>query len=172
VRRDVDVVVAEVSSFQLRFTDSFHPAVAVWLNLAEDHLDWHPDLDAYAAAKARIWAHQTARDVAVVNADDSVVMAWAAKAPSRVVTFGLREPADYLVDGGWLRGPEGPLAAVADLRRARELGADPAVVSFDLALVNLARGEHGAALDELRRALSHDPHNSDARKLHNSLPGR
>ena len=39
VRRDVDVVVAEVSSFQLWWTDTFRPVVAVWLNLAEDHLD-------------------------------------------------------------------------------------------------------------------------------------
>jgi UDP-N-acetylmuramoylalanine--D-glutamate ligase len=120
VRRDVDVVVAEVSSFQLRFTEAFRPAVAVWLNFAEDHLDWHPTLDAYAAAKARIWAHQTSDDVAVVNADDPVVMRWAARAPSRVVTFGLAEAsgADYLVAEGWLQGPWGPLVAVAELPRA------------------------------------------------------
>jgi UDP-N-acetylmuramoylalanine--D-glutamate ligase len=118
VRLDVEVVVAEVSSFQLRFTDSFHPAVAAWLNLAQDHLDWHPDLDAYAAAKARIWAFQTDKDVAVVNADDPVVMAWASEAPSRLVTFGLRAPADYGVEDGWLRGPEGRLSAVDDLARA------------------------------------------------------
>jgi UDP-N-acetylmuramoylalanine--D-glutamate ligase len=118
VRRDVEVLVAEVSSFQLRFTDSFHPAVAVWLNLAEDHLDWHADLGAYAAAKARIWAHQTPKDVAVVNADDPIVTAWASKAPSRLVTFGLREPADYRLEEGWLQSPAGPLVAVSDLARA------------------------------------------------------
>ncbi|HET6917642.1 MAG TPA: Mur ligase family protein, partial [Acidimicrobiales bacterium] len=37
-----DVCVAEVSSFQLQFTESFHPAVSCWLNLSPDHLDWHP----------------------------------------------------------------------------------------------------------------------------------
>ena len=118
VRRDVDVLVVEVSSFQLRFTDAFRPAVAVWLNFAEDHLDWHPSLDAYAEAKARIWAHQTAEDVAVVNADDPVVMRWAAHAPSRVIRFGLREPAEYVVAEGWLTGPHGGIVAVADLPRA------------------------------------------------------
>jgi UDP-N-acetylmuramoylalanine--D-glutamate ligase len=118
VRRDVDVVVVEVSSFQLRFTDTFHPAVAVWLNLAEDHLDWHADMESYAAAKARVWANQDPDDVAVANADDPVVMRWAADAPSRVVTFGLRQPADYHVRDGDLRGPDGPLVAVADLPRA------------------------------------------------------
>ncbi|MEW6155457.1 MAG: UDP-N-acetylmuramoyl-L-alanine--D-glutamate ligase [Actinomycetota bacterium] len=118
VRRDVDVFVAEVSSFQLRFTDSFRPKVAVWLNLAEDHLDWHADMAAYAAAKARIWANQGPGDVAVVNADDPVVMVNAAHAPSTVVTFGLSEPADYTVVGDELRGPAGALATIADLRRA------------------------------------------------------
>jgi UDP-N-acetylmuramoylalanine--D-glutamate ligase len=118
VRRDLDVVVAEVSSFQLRFTDAFRPAVAVWLNFAEDHLDWHPTLDAYAEAKARIWAHQTEHDVAVANADDPVVMRWATAARSRVVRFGLREPAEYFVADGWLQGPLGGLVAVADLPRA------------------------------------------------------
>jgi UDP-N-acetylmuramoylalanine--D-glutamate ligase len=72
---DADVLVAEVSSFQLQFTECFHPAVSCWLNLAEDHLDWHPTLAHYAAAKARVWAAQGAGDVAVVNADDAAVMA-------------------------------------------------------------------------------------------------
>ena len=68
-----EVVVAEVSSFQLQFTDTFRPAVSCWLNLAPDHLDWHPTLDHYAAAKARVWANQGAGDTAVFNADDPVV---------------------------------------------------------------------------------------------------
>jgi serine/threonine protein kinase/Flp pilus assembly protein TadD len=61
--------------------------------------------------------------------------------------------------------------ALADLRRARELGADPAVVAFDLAVVNLARGEQAAALEELCRALGHIPHQKDTRSLRDSLPG-
>jgi len=115
---DLKVVVAEVSSFQLAFAESFRPVVAVWLNLAPDHLDWHGDLDSYVAAKARIWANQTPADVAVVNADDAVVMAQAASAPSKVVTFGLDGQADYTVVDGWLRGPNGPILEVAALSRA------------------------------------------------------
>ena len=118
VNGEFDVVVAEVSSFQLAFTESFHPAVAVWLNLAPDHLDWHPDVADYAASKARIWARQGPGDVAVVNADDPVVMAAAVGAPSRVVTFGLTRPAHFVVADGWLRGPGGPLVEVARLSRA------------------------------------------------------
>ncbi len=62
--------VVEASSFQLETTSSFRPWIAVWLNFADDHLDRHPDVAAYAAAKARIFANQTAADWAVVNADD------------------------------------------------------------------------------------------------------
>jgi len=122
---DLKVVVAEVSSFQLAFAESFRPVVSVWLNFAPDHLDWHGDVEAYVAAKARIWANQGPADVAVVNADDPVVMAQVATAPARVVTFGLGlglgpapAQADFTVADGWLRGPEGPLLEVAALPRA------------------------------------------------------
>ncbi len=106
VAQDVDVVVAEVSSFQLQHTEGFRPSVAVWLNLAEDHLDWHTTIEHYAAAKARIWANQGGDDVAVANAEDEAVAKAAASAPGRVVTFGLAE-GEYRVSSGALRTPDG-----------------------------------------------------------------
>jgi UDP-N-acetylmuramoylalanine--D-glutamate ligase len=114
-----EVMVAEVSSFQLQYTERFRPDVAVWLNLADDHLDWHPDRAEYAAAKAKIWANQRPGDVAVVNAEDDAVMAAARSgAPGRVVTFGI-DTGDWRVVDGWLTSPEGrPVVAVADLPRA------------------------------------------------------
>ena len=71
--------VLEVSSFQLEGTDSLHPKVAVFLNLSADHLDRHASFEEYAAAKARIFANQTAADFAVVNGDDPAVMAAGAR---------------------------------------------------------------------------------------------
>ncbi len=71
----LDVVVVEASSFRLALTESFHPWVAAWLNVAEDHLDWHRSAEDYIAAKARIWSNLGAGDVAVANADDPVVAA-------------------------------------------------------------------------------------------------
>ncbi|MGH9281239.1 MAG: UDP-N-acetylmuramoyl-L-alanine--D-glutamate ligase, partial [Acidimicrobiales bacterium] len=147
VRRDVDVIVAEVSSFQLHFTDSFKPAVGTWLNVAPDHLDWHPDMDAYAAAKARIWAHQEEGDVAVANADDPIVIQAAAAARARVVTFGVETEAGYHVEDGDLVGPEGPLVAVADLTRAL-----PHDVANALAAAATARAA-GASVDGVADAL-------------------
>ena len=110
---DVDVVVAEVSSFQLAFTtDAFAPHVAVLLNVAEDHLDWHGSVEAYAQAKAELFRHQGADDLLVVNRDDPVTVQLAAHAPGRVVRFGTGAPGpgDYGVIGTELVGPVGVLA--------------------------------------------------------------
>lgn len=62
--------VVEVSSFQLETADTFHPWIAVLMNFSADHLDRHGSLEAYGSAKARIFAHQTPDDFAIVNADD------------------------------------------------------------------------------------------------------
>jgi UDP-N-acetylmuramoylalanine--D-glutamate ligase len=62
--------VAELSSFQLATTRLLHPRVAVLLNLTPDHLEWHGTLEAYAAAKERVFANLDARDLAVVSVDD------------------------------------------------------------------------------------------------------
>ena len=77
----------EVSSFQLAATRTFKPKVAVLLNVAEDHTDWHGSFDDYAAAKARIVANQTDGDFFLPNHDDPVAMKIAAAAHSRVVPF-------------------------------------------------------------------------------------
>ena len=83
------VHVVETSSFQLDTTTTFHPWIAVWLNFAADHLDRHPSVEAYAAAKARIFANQGPDDWAVINADDAAVVHHASAAKSRVVTYSL-----------------------------------------------------------------------------------
>jgi len=80
--------VVEVSSFQLEGTDTFHPWVAVLLNFSPDHLDRHASVEEYAAAKARIFANQDARDWAVINADDPAVLALARDARARQLRFG------------------------------------------------------------------------------------
>jgi UDP-N-acetylmuramoylalanine--D-glutamate ligase len=85
-----DVVhVVEVSSFQLETTETFHPRIAVLLNVTPDHLDRHPSLKEYASVKARIFANQTPADWAVVNADDPVVLELARRARAQRLEFGL-----------------------------------------------------------------------------------
>jgi len=148
VHQGVEVVVAEVSSFQLQYTESFRPAVAVWLNLAEDHLDWHPTMEHYAAAKQRIWAGQGSDDVAVVNAEDELVCSAAASAPGRVVTFGLGL-GDYHLDGDVLSAPQGrQIMARKDLRRSL-----PHDVANALAATAAAEAV-GVSLDACRAVLA------------------
>jgi len=73
------VTVVELSSFQLELIEEFRPNISVFLNLTADHLDRHGSMDAYAAAKARIFENQTERDVAVVNADDPATLPYTPK---------------------------------------------------------------------------------------------
>lgn len=65
---NLDVMVVEVSSFQLETIRTFRPKVAAWLNLSPNHLDRYPGMPEYRAAKLRIFENQTADDHAVVNA--------------------------------------------------------------------------------------------------------
>src|SRR2546423_1467941 len=115
VEQDVDVIVAEVSSFQLRFTRHFRPAVGTWLNVSEDHLDWHSSFSDYVDSKARIGANRAGDDVAVANAGDGVVMAAASGISSHLVTFGTG--GEYRQDDGMLRTPVGDLLPVDAMPR-------------------------------------------------------
>ncbi len=96
--------VVEASSFQLQQTETFHPWIAVMLNLSPDHLDRHPSMEAYAAAKARIFENQSADDWAVVNADDPQVLELARRGRAAKRLFTRRDPAivGTRVEGGWI----------------------------------------------------------------------
>ena len=96
--------VVETSSFQLETTTTFRPWIAVWLNFADDHLDRHPSVEAYAAAKARIFANQTDEDWAVVNADDRVVMERSTRTAARRVVFSPsgHVASGFVVESDWI----------------------------------------------------------------------
>ena len=92
------ICVVEASSFQLETVDTFHPRVAVLLNITADHLDRYPDMDGYAAAKARIFAAQTGDDFAVVNVEDPLAMRASRGIASRRIGFSTVRP---LPEGGY-----------------------------------------------------------------------
>jgi UDP-N-acetylmuramoylalanine--D-glutamate ligase len=83
-----DVVVLEVSSFQMERVDRFRPHVSALLNVTEDHLDRYPTFDAYARAKGNAFVRQTHEDWAVVPARDPVCAREAARGSASVLTFG------------------------------------------------------------------------------------
>lgn len=104
-----DVVVAEISSFQLDTAETFHPVVAVLLNITADHLDRYPDLRGYGMSKAKLFSRQTEEDIAVLNAADSHVMELTENIRSRKCLFNSDGPADcgawFEEDGINLRAP-------------------------------------------------------------------
>jgi len=82
-----DVIVAEVSSFQLESIKTFHPCVAALLNITEDHLNRHGTMEQYIRMKQRIFENQTEDDIAVLNMDDPVLFKMADKIKARVAFF-------------------------------------------------------------------------------------
>jgi UDP-N-acetylmuramoylalanine--D-glutamate ligase len=84
-------IALEVSSFQLATIERFHPRVAVVLNVAEDHTDWHGSFASYAAAKERISENQGADDVFVFNALDDEARRMASRTRARTVPFSIAE---------------------------------------------------------------------------------
>jgi UDP-N-acetylmuramoylalanine--D-glutamate ligase len=158
--RDDTITVAELSSFQLELTDAFRPNIAVFLNLTPDHLDRHHTMEAYGRAKARIFANQTERDIAVLNADDPRATPYAPTRPQvywfsrkqRVVRGAFVEDGRIVLRGDGeeqaiLRVDEIPLAGAHNLENvlaaaltAKLAGAEPQKIAA--AVKNFAGVEH------------------------------
>ncbi len=66
------VVSLELSSFQLETISTLHPVVSIWLNFAPDHMDRYPTVEAYRAAKLRIFENQTTSDTAVIRSGENL----------------------------------------------------------------------------------------------------
>ena len=87
-----EIWVLELSSFQLVYTSTFNATAATVLNITQDHLDWHGNMQAYVDAKANIFGQDT---VCILNRDDSLVMNLLTdeqKANKSVITFGAGRP--------------------------------------------------------------------------------
>ena len=102
ISSDASFTVVEASSFQLESISAFRPDIAVLLNVTPDHLDRHGSIEAYGAAKARVFENQTAEDAAVINADDAIAHQYAPTGP-RVFWFSREK---RVASGCYLRGDE------------------------------------------------------------------
>lgn len=136
-----EVLVCEVSSFQLANIERFRAKVAVILNLAPDHFDWHSDLDDYAAAKARIVENMVPGDFLVYNEADEFCRDVAARAAGTAVGFA-RSTSDSA--GIWLeethlrtRGSlgDGALLETGDLKIAGAHNLDNVMAASAAALL-------------------------------------
>jgi UDP-N-acetylmuramoylalanine--D-glutamate ligase len=150
--RDDGFTVVELSSFQLEAVDQMRLFAAVIINITPDHLDRYDSVDAYAAAKARIFRNQTADDFAILNEDDPRVSRMHALTPARIVRFSRERE---LEEGIFLRGDqiihranskEQVLITREEIRVPGEHNIENMMAAFGLAL------SCGAAPDALRRA--------------------
>jgi len=89
-----EVLVAEISSFQLEGIEDFRARCSVLLNITEDHLDRYPGYADYIEAKTRIFKNQNSGDVAILNRDDPIVMEFGKKVKARKILFSLEERVD------------------------------------------------------------------------------
>jgi len=94
-----NVIVTELSSFQLMGIETFKPKISLFLNLFEAHLDYHGTKEEYAQAKANIFKNQTQDDFAVVNIDDSEVKKASKSIAAQIVPFSVNEE---VKDGAYL----------------------------------------------------------------------
>lgn len=148
-------IVAELSSFQLKGTSAFRPRIALLLNIAETHLDYHGGMEDYVGSKEKLFANQTADDTAIVNWDDDVCRGIGERLPSRLLPFSIFE---RLAEGVYIDPPyekeTGEAAAQAgnaasDAKRYivyRRSAGDQAIETSVLAVDELSiPGRHNAA---------------------------
>ncbi|GAA3403947.1 UDP-N-acetylmuramoyl-L-alanine--D-glutamate ligase [Paenibacillus hodogayensis] len=93
-------MVVELSSFQLKGTSGFRPAIACLLNICETHLDYHGTMEDYAESKAKLFANQGPGDIAVLNWDDAFCRSLAPGIKARLVLFSMKErlPAGVMLE--------------------------------------------------------------------------
>ncbi len=100
--RDDHIYVTEISSFQLEYIDRFRVPVAVFLNISENHLDWHGTFEGYFAAKKKLILGQGKDGLAILNRDDPRGWSLRNEARAKIYSFSLRHEAERgcFVDGG------------------------------------------------------------------------
>ena len=142
-----DVLVLEVSSFQLERLATFHPRVSLLLNVTDDHLDRYPSFQAYADAKGNAFVRQTPADAAIVPVNDAVCLAQAKRGQGRVVSFGtggdvalhadaivdIRDGERYLRADILVQGTHNALNVAAAICAARDVGVPAALIRSVLA---------------------------------------
>lgn len=116
---ELDLMVIEVSSFQLETVHQFHADIAVWLNLSPNHLDRYPSIVEYREAKLRIFRNQTQKDVVVLPKD--FYQNQTSRLDSKEITFSSQDPtADFFFDGKEIYFQQQPLL---ELRKTQLRGA-------------------------------------------------
>lgn len=96
-----DYLVAEISSYQLHYTNTLSPKVAVWTNLTPDHIEWHGNLQNYREAKQKLFAQQQANQYAILNEDDPIVKDF--QPASEIFSFAVESPMDHAIQCAFMQ---------------------------------------------------------------------
>jgi UDP-N-acetylmuramoylalanine--D-glutamate ligase len=132
-----DVVVAELSSFQIDLTEKLIPAVAVFTNLEEDHLDRYPDFATYSASKKRLLKACDRNSFVILNYDDANIARFSEENPGKLMWFTKRNPME--VGGSFAERFTGAYCNGADKKIVAKIGNKDE--SYDISAFRLM-GEH------------------------------
>jgi UDP-N-acetylmuramoylalanine--D-glutamate ligase len=119
--RDDHIYVTEISSFQLEYIDTFHVPLSLFLNISENHLDWHGTFESYIASKKKLVTAQKEGDRTILNRDDALVWGMSSGVKSSVYGFSRKRPLERgcFRRGDWIvlrDGDEKKIMPVSEIR--------------------------------------------------------
>lgn len=154
---DLDVIVAEISSFQLDTTERFKPHVAIMLNITPDHLDRYPSVADYALSKGLLFRNQGPDDFAVCHGGDALVQEQCRNAKSRILNFYPQPPSNGSTRPGAIITPRQIALFIPDLFQGRiDLGRTALIGPHNrenIAAACLAAVAAGADIQAVQKAL-------------------
>jgi len=148
-----DVVVCEVSSFQLETVHLFNPYIAAILNITEDHLNRHKTMENYLRMKTKIFQNQGPDQFLVINRDDNVLVDGASKAKAKVMYFSKKtnlKKGCYVEDDTIVISMDNkkmPVCSVQDLKMPGEHNIENALAACLIGFLA------GVAVNDIGRAL-------------------
>ena len=168
---DAEVLVVELSSFQLAWSQEAHFSAGVILNIADDHLDWHGSFDGYASAKFKL---ANMSDLLIANLDDPAINRRLGDVAKRLVTFSLQTPAPHqiglvenlIVDRAFVTGEAEVLFELSDISPAV-----PHNVSNAMAAAALARsiGVEPTSISNALNKFKLDHHRLETVLIHDGI---
>jgi UDP-N-acetylmuramoylalanine--D-glutamate ligase len=150
-----EILVLELSSFQLERGGAFRPDIGLLLNLSPDHLDWHSSMKAYGAAKQKIFAHQQTEDIALIGGDDELLAVHPPVTAGQLYRFGTGTDCRAVIEEHTVR-----LLPGFDRDRRPEMyelaatRLDSGVNRYNAAAALLAARCMGCGEDDIRRGLA------------------
>ena len=146
------LVVTELSSFQLEFTEKFRTDISVFLNVSPNHLDWHKTFDSYLQAKKKLFDHRQPGDQVIINRDDPHLWAWRQEEKQELYAFSRKHsvPRGCYLQGSQINLKLGEEIPVIDVKEIRLRGVHN---QENVMAATLAACLAGASLRSIRQTI-------------------